>query len=65
MALNYQNITTDDLMRLALEAKCHTRTVRRWVQGLPVHRVTDGALTRAAETLGLEIERPVPEAATS
>ena len=30
--LNYSNITTDDLMRLALEAKCHSRTVRRWVR---------------------------------
>ncbi len=61
--LNYANIKTDDLYRLALEAKVHSRTVRRWLRGEKVQRVTAGALAAAAKKLKLEVELGAAKAA--
>ena len=60
--MNYENIPTDDMYRLAIEAKVHSRTVRRWLRGDKVQRVTAGALEAAAKKLRLEIELGVAQA---
>ena len=49
-------VSTDDQYRLALEAKCHARTVRRWLDGETVHRVTAAALEAAAKKLKIDVE---------
>ncbi len=47
-------ISVEERYKLAIEAGCHDRTVRRWLDGRPVHRVTAKALERAAKALGIE-----------
>ena len=48
-------LSTEDRYRLAIEAECHARTVRRWLDGDTVGRMTAAALRAAAKRLGLEL----------
>jgi len=48
---------TEDLYRLALEAGVTDRTVRRWYNGRPVHKLTRKALLEAHGVTGI----PVPD----
>jgi hypothetical protein len=49
-------ISTDDQYRLAIEAKCHARTVKRWLEGGNVQRATAAMLEAAAKKLKLEVD---------
>jgi hypothetical protein len=47
-------LKTEDLYRMALEAGCVTRTVRRWYKGEPVAKMTHKSLLRAAKKLKID-----------
>jgi hypothetical protein len=50
-------VDQDALLRLALETKGSTRTVRRWLMGQPVSAFAEYALQAAAEKLQLQPDR--------
>jgi len=49
-------LTTEEQYRLAIKAKCCVRTVRRWLAGESVSRMTEAALTAAAKALHIKTE---------
>jgi len=55
------SISTEDRYKLAVEAGCHDRTVRRWLSGRAVHKVTARALARAAKQLKIEAAPQDPD----
>ena len=52
-------MTHAEIMQVALEARCHSRTVERLIKGEPVRAVTKHAIREAARKLGLEMPREV------
>lgn len=51
-------ISTDDQYRLAIEARVHARTVRRWVDGGNVTRASAAQLEAAAKKLKIDVSPP-------
>uniref|UniRef100_A0A6H1ZA28 Uncharacterized protein n=1 Tax=viral metagenome TaxID=1070528 RepID=A0A6H1ZA28_9ZZZZ len=51
-------ISTDDQYRLAIEARVHARTVRRWLDGGNVTRASLAQLEAAAKRLQLDVGPP-------